>query len=328
MRLGANVIGPVPSVMGALHALSHWHEISGAVLDISLSGETAYPIADALLARRIPFLFVTRNGRVMVPRRYSRISLFEKPLRPHDVIRAWSLLAARPGDSDRPGRLKSHLISRLDAASRAALRAHLQLERLPARARLTYDPDGAPCCYFLSAGLASCVMTDRKREAVEVGLIGSEGATGLSAVWSDQPSPARFTMLVPGYGARISAAMLRKLFDQTPALERVLKEFSETFLSQVSANLLAAARYRVDERVARWLSLVSDRIGNRIPIPHDTIAMLLGVRRAGVTIALNRLREMGCITSGRKEIVITDRGMLTRACRGCYGPSDSAILTP
>lgn len=325
-RRGATVVGPVPTVARAMQALAQEPEIDGAVLDISLGGEMSYPVADALIARGIPFLFATGYSRAAVPSAYRGISICIKPFEPDDVILAWAALERQALHTRRSGLCQNRLASRLDPNSFSALAGALRHVRLPARVSLSTDPVGTPCCYFLSEGLASCMMTNRQREGVEVGVIGPEGVTGLSALWREQPSLTRPTMLVAGSGWRISAKTLRHLCATTPSVERLLREFAEAFLAQVSLNLLAAARYRVDQRVARWLSLASDRIGNPIPISHDTIAMLLGVRRAGVTLALTHLRDLGAVAYGRREIVIVSREMLTCACGGCYGPADMLLL--
>ncbi len=89
---GAEVIGPAPSIEKALHLTRTAPEMDGALLDVNLQGEMAFPVADALLARGVPFIFVTGYGGDMIPARYAEASRCEKPVNSDDIIAA--LLAA------------------------------------------------------------------------------------------------------------------------------------------------------------------------------------------------------------------------------------------
>jgi CheY-like chemotaxis protein len=66
-RAGAEVIGPVPSVKQALKLIESQRDaLDGAVLDVNLGrGETAYPIADGLNERGVPYLFATGDVRII-----------------------------------------------------------------------------------------------------------------------------------------------------------------------------------------------------------------------------------------------------------------------
>jgi DNA-binding LytR/AlgR family response regulator len=78
---GAVVLGPAPDAQSALELVGGETRIDGAVLDINLGGEVSYPIADALAARRIPFLFTTGYDASALPGRYAHVTRCEKPLR-------------------------------------------------------------------------------------------------------------------------------------------------------------------------------------------------------------------------------------------------------
>ena len=88
-RLGGEVVGPVPTREQALGLLSGPERIDLAVLDINLRGESAFPIADALAERGVPFLFATGYGQASVPERFRhRRPHWEKPFDPDDLARA------------------------------------------------------------------------------------------------------------------------------------------------------------------------------------------------------------------------------------------------
>ena len=85
-QAGAEVVGPVPTVAGALAALEDGG-IDAAVLDINLRGDPVYPVADALLARGVPFVFATGYAATAIPERYAAVERFEKPVDPEAFVR-------------------------------------------------------------------------------------------------------------------------------------------------------------------------------------------------------------------------------------------------
>ena len=84
---GAHVVGPASNVTAALDALERT-ELDGAILDVNLRGEMAYPVADALAARGIPFVFTTGYDARMLPARFADVKRCEKPTTPEVISRA------------------------------------------------------------------------------------------------------------------------------------------------------------------------------------------------------------------------------------------------
>lgn len=93
-QLGAVVVGPVPTPDRALEALAAGLP-DFAVLDINLEGGMAFPVADALLAQGVPFLFASGYTRASVPPRFQHVPLWEKPFEIAALLRALSALTAR-----------------------------------------------------------------------------------------------------------------------------------------------------------------------------------------------------------------------------------------
>lgn len=87
-KSGAEVVGPVPTVSGALDLINETERLDGAVLDVNLRGEMAYPVADALLARGVPLVFATGYDKTSVPQRYAHIRRCEKPFEPRRIAQA------------------------------------------------------------------------------------------------------------------------------------------------------------------------------------------------------------------------------------------------
>jgi DNA-binding response OmpR family regulator len=96
VRAGAVVVGPVPSLEKAVAHIESVRNLDAAILDINLQGDPAYPAADLLRARAVPFLFATGYDREVIPVRFVDVTLCEKPLSFDRIERALRELLAAP----------------------------------------------------------------------------------------------------------------------------------------------------------------------------------------------------------------------------------------
>jgi CRP-like cAMP-binding protein len=168
--------------------------------------------------------------------------------------------------------------------------------------------------------MASVVATMQRGRDIEVGVIGREGMTGSAIVQGDDRSPYHTYVQVDGSAFRIGFDDFRDALRQSPTMRAVLTLYVRVFAIQVSATALANGRSRLEERLARWLLMVHDRTdSDRFAITHEFLAIMLGVRRPGVTVALHILEGKGLIRSNRAEVVITDRDGLVELADGAYG---------
>ena len=77
--LGAEVFGPVAAVEDALTLVRQLPELDAAILDVNLGSETIFPVADALYARGVPFVFSTASDIAAMPARFRDVPLCRKP---------------------------------------------------------------------------------------------------------------------------------------------------------------------------------------------------------------------------------------------------------
>ena len=212
----------------------------------------------------------------------------------------------------------NRILSGLSAADKARLQPNLEPVDLPLRKVLEAPNKAITHSYFIGYGLAS-IVAKNSHKRLEVGLIGCEGCTGLPIVMGNDRSPHETFMQVPGEGMRISANKLREAISQSPSLLRALLRFAHAFMNQTANTALSNGTATLEERLARWLLMAHDRLrGDEIPLTHEFLSLMLGVRRAGVTVALHYLQNRGLIDLARKQIVITDRNGLKAAANGTY----------
>jgi CRP-like cAMP-binding protein len=92
------------------------------------------------------------------------------------------------------------------------------------------------------------------------------------------------------------------------------------FMIQVAATALADGRYRVEQRTARWLLMAHDRLQiDDLPLTHDFLALMLGVRRSSVTTALHMVEGSGAIKATRSLITVRNRDTLEKIAGASYG---------
>jgi CRP-like cAMP-binding protein len=213
---------------------------------------------------------------------------------------------------------KNHILSRLSADDMALLQPHLEPVALSLRQVLETPNTPIKHNYFIEYGLVSIVASN-KHKRLEVGLIGCEGLTGLPIVLGNDRSPNETFVQVEGDAHRISADKLRRAILKSRSLENALLNFAHDFLNQTSRTALSNGTATLEERLARWLLMANDRLrGDEVPLTHEFLSLMLGVRRAGVTIALHYLERRGLLELSRKRILIKDRAGLKAAANGTY----------
>ena len=107
---------------------------------------------------------------------------------------------------------------------------------------------------------------------------------------------------------------------KSESLRRRLLRYVHAFTIQMSQTALANSKMRVDARLARWLLMAHDRVDrNDIELTHEFLALMLGVRRAGVTEALQDLESRGLIRAVRGKLTILRRKDLEVVANGSYG---------
>jgi CRP-like cAMP-binding protein len=214
--------------------------------------------------------------------------------------------------------LKNKILAALSNADLALLQPHLEPVELEVRKVLEQPNKPIKHSYFIERGLAS-IVAGNSHKRLEVGLIGSEGMTGLPIVLGNDRSPHENFIQVAGEGSRIPADKLRGAMRQSRSLEKAFLKFAHSFMNQTANTAFSNGTATLEERLARWLLMANDRLdGDEIPLTHDFLSLMLGVRRAGVTVALNYLEHRGVIRLSRGQIVITDRKGLKASANGTY----------
>jgi CRP-like cAMP-binding protein len=170
--------------------------------------------------------------------------------------------------------------------------------------------------YFVEEGVTSVLTIMADGSTIEVGMIGIEGMIGVAAMFDNEASAQRVIVQIPGKGLRVPAALGRHIFNESEAVRAVVLRFAGALLD-LSAQTAACNRlHTIEQRLARWLLMAYDRVRSEtMPMTHEFLASMLGVRRAGVTTTAGELQHSGLITYRQREITIRDpEGLEALAC--------------
>ena len=173
--------------------------------------------------------------------------------------------------------------------------------------------------YFPNDCFVSMLTGVDGNRSAEVGLIGSEGIVGLPVALGIPVSPFRAVVQGGGTAMRMNIADFRREFSESAAMKRELFLFTHLLMIQIAQTAACNRFHRVSQRMARWILMTGDRVeSNEFRITQQFLALMLGVRRVGVSVAASGLRERKLLAYRRGSFTILNhRGLVAAAC-GCY----------
>jgi CRP-like cAMP-binding protein len=173
--------------------------------------------------------------------------------------------------------------------------------------------------YFPLNVLLSLVTTMEDGAAVESGVIGREGMSGIPVLLNAEQTTMPTFAQVPGVALKIKANILKAAYDRHGTLHTLLNRYMHTVVVMGSFSTACNALHKIELRMAKWLLLSSDGVGSdEFNLTHEFLAVMLGVRRASVSEIAGVLRSEGLIDYTRGHIKITDRRGLEAASCECY----------
>jgi CRP-like cAMP-binding protein len=214
---------------------------------------------------------------------------------------------------------RNRLLSALPPEDLAWLRPHMELVEFPPRLVLHMPGEPITAVHFPETGWVSMLATLDNGDAAEVGLVGREGMVGLPLLLGADRSPFEAMVQAGGTGLRLPAEAFRQALDHSAALKALLLRYTLAFNVQVAQTAGCNGRHQIEQRLARWMLMAHDRSeGDGFPMTHEFLSMMLGVRRAGVTVAAGVLQRAGLIRYERGRMTVTDRDGLEAGACDCY----------
>ncbi|MDO8906755.1 Crp/Fnr family transcriptional regulator [Hydrogenophaga sp.] len=214
---------------------------------------------------------------------------------------------------------ENHLLLQLPQSARKHFMAQCEPFDLVLSAQLSERETTLTHAYFPRDGFISQVIDVPSHPTLEVGMVGYESMLGAELILGLSKTPWR--AVVQGHGTcwRMAADTLRTCSEAIPELHDLLNRTLLVRLHQQSLATVCERFHMIGPRLARWMLMSQDRAeSDSFDVTQEFMAMMLGVRRVGVTLAAGELQDGGLIEYHRGHLTVLDRTQLeSRACN-CY----------
>jgi CRP-like cAMP-binding protein len=222
--------------------------------------------------------------------------------------------------------MHNKLVARMHPEDWALLAPNM--EPVTLKERQVVEVPGKPITHvhFLDVGVVSVVAVNQEDHRIEVGVIGNEGMTGVPLVMGDTRAQHSAYMQIAGSGHRIPAASFVEALKKSPSLNRLMLKSAQAFMVQTAHTALANGRAKLEQRLARWLLMAHDRLDtDAVPLTHEFLAVMLGVRRAGVTVALHSFEQRDFISMRRGQLTLINRAGIEQVAGSFYGMPEAEL---
>jgi CRP-like cAMP-binding protein len=181
------------------------------------------------------------------------------------------------------------------------------------------------CAYFPTEGFISLRASAQGHDAIEVGLVGSEGMFSPASVLGVDEWPLGALVQGAGQALRMRAADLQRVARECAPLRETLQRYVCVVLAALAQCAVCRNFHMIDARLARWLLMSHDRTqGDHLKLTQEALATMLAVRRSGISVAAADLQARNVICYSRGVITIVDRARLEAASCDCYSAATSS----
>jgi len=220
---------------------------------------------------------------------------------------------------DVPTSVQNRLLASLPREEYERLQPYLEPVVLDVKREL-YQPNvPIEFVYFPLEGVCSLLSLSSESQLIEVGTVGNEGMVGLPVFLGVRQVPGISMCQVPGTALRMREEELQTQVSRDSSLNEVLHRYTQALFNFISQSAVCNRLHSIEQRCCRWLLLTRDRVGtDEVPLTHEFLSQMLGVRRAGVTEVAARLQNAGFISYRYGKITIVDRAGLEATSCECY----------
>lgn len=214
---------------------------------------------------------------------------------------------------------ESRFLRLLPRSSYVRIRPYLEIVPLARKHVLWNVDEPIDDVFFPRRCVLSLLVMLKQRAPVEAATVGNEGMVGMGTLLGAERCPVMVITQLPGTALRMGATLFRSLVDDDASLRLLVLRYSHALLEQTSQSVACNRRHPTMQRCARWLLMTHDRAqDDTFPLTHQFLALMLGVRRASVTVAAGQLQRAGLIDYNYGRVTIKDRPGLEAAACECY----------
>lgn len=220
--------------------------------------------------------------------------------------------------------IENQILNQLSHTELDELLPHIELVRL-APAEVLYEiNEKIEYVYFPIDAIVSLQNALVDGSTVEIEMVGKEGFLDISVILNKDATFSQAVVMHSGDAFKISVKALKEILTRSGGrrdgmLKNLMLEYAQTLLMNVSQISVCNCRHTLEQRLSRWLLLTFDRLeSNSLPITHEAIGYLLGVRRESVTELAHRFQLTGIINNRRGHMELNNKALLERKACECY----------
>ncbi|MFN6571728.1 Crp/Fnr family transcriptional regulator [Dendronalium sp. ChiSLP03b] len=214
---------------------------------------------------------------------------------------------------------ENRLLSTLPTSEYKRLVPHLKLVQLSFEQILIEPEEPITHVYFPHKAMVSLITTMENGSSVEVAVVSNEGVVGISVILGTNTTTTRAIVQIPESAMQMRADVLKTEFHRGGILQSLLLRYIHALHTQVAQGVACNSLHTIEQRLARWLLVVSDRLqSDRLFLTQEFISQMLGVRRSSVSVAAKTLSNAGIMCYNRGNISIINREALEVASCECY----------
>ena len=215
--------------------------------------------------------------------------------------------------------IANRILLSLPQASLKRLRPALEFRSLAKGEAIDRLDQSIEYMHFVNRGLISFVKIMQDGRSVEIGVVGIEGISSPYALFGIDKAVLETMVQIPGTTFRIKRDQLIEIMAQDDALQEAFDKYARFYIAAIAQTAACNRLHYLEERCCRWLLIAHDSArSDTFLLTHEFLAMMLGVQRAGVSIAAAGLQKAGLIQYRHGQVTITNRSGLEDAACECY----------
>jgi CRP-like cAMP-binding protein len=214
---------------------------------------------------------------------------------------------------------QNQLLDALPAELFARIAPHLELVTMPLGQVLYESEIQLHHAYFPTTAIVSLHYVTENGASAEIAGVGNEGMVGVSLFLGGNTTPGMATVQTAGCGYRLKGHLLMEEFNRAGPMMRLLLRYTQALMTQISQTAVCNRHHSIEQQLCRWLLAAVDRLpADELTMTQELIAIMLGVRREGITETAGKLQHAGLISYRRGHITVLDHtGLESRTCE-CY----------
>ena len=214
---------------------------------------------------------------------------------------------------------QNHLLAALRAEDYARLLPELELIKMTLGESVYERGVAMDHVYFPTTCMVSLLYVMKNGDSAEIAVVGNDGLAGVAVYMGGDGMSSRAVVQCAGECYRLEANIMKSEFERGGSLQHLALRFTQALMAQMVQTGACNRHHTLDQQLCRWLLLTLDRLpGNKVTMTQQLIGNMLGVRRDGVTEAMDRLQESGAMRYTGGNITVLNRAKLERLSCECY----------